>query len=895
MMQQLMRLGIGVSFILFLPIWGLSQQTIKIDEYYNFVKLTKVLEDINGKYDVKIEYDKSLTDQHHVSILLDEVEVGVAMRLILKKTGLTFEYTDRGTYRVYNPAVQVAENGSVLGNEKYAGKATQKDITISGVIRDKESGEVLPFAQVLVKGTTIGATSNVDGYFTLFNVPSDTNTLMISYMGYQASTFFLSPDVVKKDLEIGLIATSIRLKEFQVVGEAEKMMRSSEGISKVSLTPKLIASLPNIGEKDIFRSFQLMPGISASNESSSGLYVRGGTPDQNLILYDGFTVYHVDHLFGMFSAFNSNAIKDVQLYKGGFESKYGGRISSVMDIVGKNGNEKKFNIGGDVSFLSVNGFTEIPLKDKGSIFLAARRSFKTFLYNNIFDQYSEDNSTGSEQQRTGRGGRAGGLSREEQEPTSYFYDLNAKFSYRLSEKDKISLSFFNGQDELDNSRENSRGGGSSSVVDLSRWGNLGSSFKYSRKWSDKFYTNSLISYSNYYSERESTRSRTITINDTTNSFKRGTVEDNDLKDLSLKIDNEWKLGAVQQLEFGLQLNNYQSDYEYILNDTIVIQERKTNESSFSFYAQDRFTLNKLTVLPGIRSTIYTGTNENYIEPRFSLEYKLSKRWKLKGAWGQYYQYMNRILREDVSSGSRDFWVLSDDEVVPVSSSEHFISGVSYELDNWLFDVEGFYKKMEGLSEYSLRFQPSFGNVDYDEFFYEGTGEAQGIEALLQRKFGKVTGWLGYTYSRVKYNFPIYGESDFSANHDTPHELKLVGMYKWRDWTFSATWIYATGKPYTKPVGVYELELPDGTLNYQYKIGEKNSERLPDYHRMDVAATRKFAFEKLGQGSISFSIFNFYNRKNIWYKEFEIDSGELIETDINLLGFTPNITLSFNLR
>ncbi|MEL6926825.1 MAG: Plug domain-containing protein, partial [Bacteroidota bacterium] len=229
----------------------------------------------------------------------------------------------------------------------------------------------------------------------------------------------------------------------------EQLLNAATGISKMSISPAALATLPSFGEKDVFRSLQLLPGISGSNESSSGLFVRGGTPDQNLILFDGFTVYHVDHLFGFFSAFNANAIKDVQLYKGGFGAKYGGRLSSVVELTGKDGNSEQFNVGVGLSLLSVNAFAEVPLfKGKGSLLLAGRRSFQSGFYSNIFDAFTEANATNA----TNANGGGGRFAQLEVQPNSYFYDLNARISFRPTSKDVLALSFFNGQDNLDNSR-----------------------------------------------------------------------------------------------------------------------------------------------------------------------------------------------------------------------------------------------------------------------------------------------------------------------------------------------------------------------------------------------------------------------------------------------------------
>ncbi|MEK9903579.1 MAG: TonB-dependent receptor, partial [Gammaproteobacteria bacterium] len=320
---------------------------------------------------------------------------------------------------------------------------------IGGKISDIDSGESLPFAKVQIKDTTRIATANQDGSFTIFNIPVG-SILIITKMGYENEQIKVRSGDKRLIVNLVKLEKDNFIEEVVVTGAASSSMMQQSGISQFSLSPELTSSLPNLGEQDIFRSMQLLPGVSGSNESSSGLLVRGGTIDQNLVLFDDYTVYHVDHVFGFFSAFNNNAIKDVQFYKGGFGAKYGGRMSSVVDITGKDGNTEKFNIGGNVSLLSTNALIEAPFADgAGSFILTGRQSYQSDLYDDILE------SVTGEDQNAQAGTSTPGqfvLGRFAIEPESYFYDLNAKLTYRLPNDNKFSLSFYNGADELDNSR-----------------------------------------------------------------------------------------------------------------------------------------------------------------------------------------------------------------------------------------------------------------------------------------------------------------------------------------------------------------------------------------------------------------------------------------------------------
>lgn len=861
-----------------------------IDKSYYAATMGSVLRDLSRSYKLHIDFDLNDVKGMHVMSKHYQMTLNDFLETIFKDTDIH--------YKIVEDHIQIRKKDVALSlKDKVYERKT--DFTLSGDVVNKETGEALAFAQIIIRGTNIGTTCNVDGYFTLFHIPSDTSELIVSYVGYKKSTVILSPRKVNNKLVIELLSESQQLEDVTVVGERKDLMQLSEKISLATITPKEIAALPSLGEKDIFRTFQLLPGISGSNEGSAGLYVRGGTPDQNLILYDGFTVYHVDHLFGMFSTFNSNAVMDVQLYKGGFESQYGGRLSSVMDIVGKDGNDKNFNLGADLSFLSINAFTEFPIGEKMTFLFAFRRSFQSALYNKFFDNFSNTEST--QTSTTSPAGGRPGRQMTSSEPQSFFYDLNGKLSYKPNNKDILSLSFFNGKDILDNSRETNRsfGGNESNgeINDLTDWGNWGSSLKWSRKWNNKFYSNALVSYSKYFSLRDRLSENTrINDDDEYVTSIRGTLEDNNLQDYSFKIDNELNLGINNHVEFGLQANYFDISYKYSRDDTIVIQDRNDLGTLFAFYLQDNWKpFPGLSVTPGVRISYFSETNKQYIEPRLSASYSVTENFKLKAACGTYYQFVQRIIREDIQTGSKDFWMMADGENIPVSSSQQYIAGFSYETNDYLFDVEAYYKKLNNLTEYTLRYIPQFGSTDYDEFYYEGDGFSHGIEFLAQKKYGDLSGWLSYTLGEVIYEFPVYGDDAFPASHDVTHEFKAVGIYKWNDWTFSATWIYATGKPYTEPLGGYQIDLPDGTTQDFILVGPKNGSRYPDYHRLDIAVTKNVKFGDLGLGSLSFSLFNVYNKQNVWYKEFELEDGDLIETDVTLLGITPNITLSYKIR
>ena len=786
---------------------------------------------------------------------------------------------------------------------------SQTSFDIKGYVSDKLSGEALVYANIVIEGTATGATTNSRGYFILVDAPSDSVTLMVSYIGYITEKIKLNNNNGGTALlKINLTSKAIESKEVVVTAEDYNIWKTADNVSQITISPKQIATLPRIGEIDIFRSLQLLPGISGISDGSSGLYVRGGTPDQNLILLDGMTVYHVDHLFGFFSAFNADAIKDVQVYKGGYPAIFGGRLSSVVDLTGKTGNVKNYKLSLGANLLSVNGVAEIPLWNKGSILLSARRSFADFIESPTYNSIYSFLTGGAEPTSTQGVGTGKNKSTQTVLPSFYFYDLNAKISYPVTDDDFLSLSFYNGGDHLDESEDpksvsmnNSSVSATRQVTDLTEWGNLGTSIKWARRWSDRLFSDAIIAYSDYKSNNLLQRNFERNIQTDSSAFTSSSYkswQDNNIKDFTFKFDNTWNIHPQHKIGFGLQVTNISTKYNMVINDSLNIVNRDNQSFYPAFYLQDRWQiLPSLDVTLGLRNTFYDLTSSIYWEPRFAFNYKFLNNLKLRGAWSYNYQFINQVTNEDVLEGSRDFWILADETLTP-GFSEHFILGLEYEIDDYLFSVEGYYKNLENLLEFSQRIRrnPREFSADANNYianFFTGTGYAKGIEFLAQKKFGLFTGWLSYTLGQVEYTFPAIDNGDsFPATQDRTHEIKIVGSYSLDKWTFSSTWVYATGQPYTSPESQYFITLLNGTTESYIHVSEKNSYRLPDYHRLDLSAAYKFSNKSL-DGEIGVSVFNLYNNQNIWYKKYDLEVSPIVITDVTMLGIIPSVFIKLN--
>jgi hypothetical protein len=794
------------------------------------------------------------------------------------------------------------------------GYCLASDVSVRGYVRDSSSGELLPYANILIEGTSYGTATNNDGYFVFLRVPAGPCTLSVEYIGYKSLSLPLNAHIDMEPVDIELEPQSLVFDPVTVTAAGPETVEISDGIGEIKLSPKGLKVLPSIGEVDIFRSLQLLPGISAASDGSSGLYIRGGTPDQNLVLFDGMTIYNVDHFFGFISAFNAEAVKDVRVFKGGYPAKYGGRISSVVELTGKSGSYDKFMAGSNINLLSVNGVTQVPIAGKGAWLLSFRRShtdiIQSGLYDRIFNSISGRNTSdgtttqGTFQGSAGPGGRGGflrGPAAQNQTfiPEFYYYDLNTKLTYSLTPNNILSFSFYNGQDNLDESQSfgnlqfrppNASSGdstASASTRDITEWGNLGASLKWSRLWSDRIYSTFLLAYSNYFSRSESGFG---TGGEARNQIQRAfsSAEDNEVRDFSLRLDTEWQAHPAHKFEFGLWRSQADVDLLFTANDSVNILDRNDRSVQTSGYLQDTWRLyQSLELTGGIRATQYDLTNKTYLEPRASFNFHLSDALALKGAWGKYNQFVNRITNENVLEGNRDFWLLADSQLEP-TSAVHLIIGVTYDRDDYLFNIEAYDKDLDNVAEFSQRFRRG-PDVQTDDLFFLGTGIARGLEFLVQKKYGRINGWVSYTLGKVESRFDVFNDGEpFPADQDRKHEFKAVGNYGLGNWQLSATWVYASGAPYTAPENQYSITLLDGTSRSFIHVGDKNSYRLPTYHRLDISLMRQFKTQHI-EWDLGVSVFNLYNRANVWYREYVLDTSPILVRDITTLGFTPTVT------
>ena len=761
---------------------------------------------------------------------------------------------------------------------------------LTGTVVDSLTNEVLPSVLVSLGESSFGVLTDAFGRFAFVGLPAGPIQLTIEHLSYRTLVLELS-EVPTDPLRVMLAPDAIELAGIRVRAQTQ-VMNAARGISQVSIAPEQIQVLPSLGEPDIFRSLQLLPGVSGTNDATSGLFVRGGTPDENLVLLDGMTVYHVDHFFGIFSAFNADAIKDVQLYKSAYPARFGGRTSSVVNMIGRAGDPQAFRMSAGANLLSGRTAVEIPLGDAAALMVSARRSYtdviQSGLFNNLFNTLTDADEAADTQQPAGFGGRRRRFEVQEATPSFYFYDMNAKLTWTPTPRDVVAASLYGGADNLDQSSAGQAiqfGGNTFNTPnrqEITDWGNRGVSARWFRQWGGRFSSDAQVAASEYFSDgtREITSDR----------FANGFLEENRVQDMSLRLDNSWRAARASTVEFGALLT--QSDvrygFEQLQGDSVRGSLALAGDAlQTSGYVQHVWTgPAALKLTTGARGTHSDATGRSYFEPRASLEIPLASNFKAKGAWGRYNQFIKRVENEDILEGSRDFWVLAD-SVLPPTTAEHRVSGVSYETRGFLVDLEGYHKSLDGVTQFSTRSRRGPQQA-FTDLFFSGTGVAKGVELLVQKKAGPLTGWVSYSLSRVEYDLDDFNRGEpFAASHDQTHEFKTVGVYQVGPWTFSGTWVYGSGRPFTAPESEYGVELLDGTSFSYIHVGGKNAERLPAYHRMDLGATRRFESDRFFY-ELNISAFNAYGRNNVWYRKFDLSDSAVVVTDVTTLPFTPSI-------
>ena len=768
--------------------------------------------------------------------------------------------------------------------------SAQKNHTVSGYVKEDATGETLLGANVYLKETKKGTVANQYGFYSL-TVPPGNYTLVISYIGFSNVEI---PIILDKDLirNVSLQTNAIQTQEVVITGEKQDRNVASTEMGREKIEIEKIKTLPSfLGEVDILKTIQLLPGVSSAGEGNSGFYVRGGGPDQNLILLDEANVYNAAHLFGFFSVFNADAVQNITLTKGNMPANYGGRLSSVLDIQMREGNNKQFKVQGGIGFVSSRLTIEGPIKkDTSSFIISARRTFIDLFLGKPFIS-STSNFNGNKY---------------------YFYDLNAKVNYRLSDKDRIFLSGYFGRDVF-----NFKSPDSDFSLSIP-WGNATATARWNHLFSNKLFLNTSLIYTNYDFQFEGGQEQF--------SFKLFSG----ITDYNAKTDFSWVPSPRHNIKFGSNyifhiftpnnasarsgnvnfnlgdiVKQYAHDAAVYVNDEFDLNGKWLFNGGLrlTMFSQvgpfDRFTINPINNLP--TDTIHYNAGQvvkTYpnIEPRFAVRYSLNETSSLKASYSQNYQYIHLASLSGISLPT-DTWVPCTDRVKPQFGTQYALGYFrNFKNNTYETSVEVYYKSMKNQIEYEEGFLPENQvNGNLDNFFVFGKGWSYGSELFIKKAKGKFTGWIGYTLAWTKREFPDLNlGKTFFPKYDRRHDISVVMTYEIsKRWTLGATWVYATGNLNTFPERLYLLS--NGNIVEDYG-GQRNNYRIAPYHRLDVSATLKGKSTKKFESSWNFSVFNAYNRYNPYIIYFNSKyNGDVVTIEakqISLFPIIPSVTYNF---
>lgn len=756
----------------------------------------------------------------------------------------------------------------------------QEKHTISGTITDASNGEELLGASVWVSELGTGGITNEYGFYSI-TIPEGTYNLNISYVGYATVIKQISLTESVRLNEI-LEPESTSLEEVVVTSERKDGNIKSPQMSVTSLDVKEIAVVPVVfGEQDVIKTIQLLPGIK-SNEGGGGFFVRGGSADQNLILLDEAPVYNASHLLGFFSVFNSDAIKDLTVYKGHIPAEFGGRASSVLDIQMNNGNNKKFNASGGIGLISSRLTIENPIvKDKGSFIISGRRT-----YLDLFLKTSNDEDV--------------------RKSVLYFYDLNAKANYKFGEKNRVFISGYFGRDKF----------GVSNDFGFD-WGNTTATVRWNHIINDRLFSNTTALFSDYNYDVEIGGDE-----GENNGFDITSA----IQDVSLKQDFKYYINPSNTMKFGAN-GIYHTFIPGQINpqsnaniNALELQEKYAWEAA-AYISDDLEISEKINLNLGLRYSwfaqvgpgdIFTydedgdvATTENFdsgeivetysgLEPRAGLTYLLSDETSVKASFGRNRQYLH-LVSNSTSGTPIDIWIPSSNNVKPQIADQYALGYYRNFKDNaFESSFEVYYKDMQNQVDYRTGAELVFNeNVESQLLF--GKGWSYGAEFYLKKNIGKLTGWFSYTWSKTEREFEgIDNGNPYPANWDRTHDLSLVGIYKLNPkWTFSASFVYQTGNAITYPVGKYEV---DGEVINLYDT--RNDNRMPDNHRLDLGATWQLKKNDRFESNLNFSIYNAYGRRNAFainFQEAENDPNRTEAVRLSLFSFVPSITYNFKFK
>lgn len=864
-----------IFLFFFISIFGYSQKNNELPVRKE--PLTQVLKSIEKQYEVRFSYDSNLVSNHEIVPLDEELSLDNTLAFLEEETNLIFEKID-GRYIVIKER-KITTNNSVCG-----------------FVVDKKTGEPVVNATVWIENTTIGVSSNSEGFFQLNNLHADWK-VRIDYLGYYS---LLSPVFKMQSddcLKITMTETNEELDEVLINDYL------TQGISKrrdgaIRVSPKSLGILPGLTEPDVLQSLQMLPGVQSPGETASGIHVRGGTPDQNLVLFDGIKMYESGHFFGLISSFNPYVTKKIDFYKSGTRAEFGDRIGGVLDI--SSGDAiPEFNAGFGLNLLHADAFIKAPLfNNKVGLILSGRRSL-TDIWNTItYKSFSESvfQNTRIVEDETDDLNQLTNV-----ENNFFFHDYNLKIIADITDSDKLVFSNLYNKNNLDYYSENDLF--NETNTDNLEINNQGSNLKWTKFWNEKWSHKIAVGHSeyklDYYGIR--TRTRRNPENSTTNIFEKY----NKVEDLDLKIDFENRKSDVSTWTHGYQLSKNKVQYIYENsggndNGNQILESDDSENATHALFSEYSFSKdNKWKMNLGVRLNYFSVVEKAYLEPRFFLSNQISDAFQLKFSAEIKNQVLSQIIefRNTGLGLVNDIWALSNNDEIPVLNNYQITAGFLYQKNGWNFDVDIYHKIINGLTLLTEDVETRVPK------YLAGESKTNGIDFLLKKRFRNYRSWISYTLSKTKFTYDQINDGfAFDGEYDIPHSLVWSHTYSLEKIELSLGWKIRSGTPYTKGE---LIQNPNGNYRIVYE-DEVNKNRLPTYKKVDFSATYKFKFSKKGkaEGKIGVSLLNVFNTENILDRSYEIkyqrqgqrgsqgqnqqETATLVETDQLSIGFTPNL-------
>lgn len=826
---------------------------------------------IREKCGLKLAFDADLAKTISVESDMSDIECQTALDHVLQDTPLW--YVMINDVAVVKPVEEILPEEVIkAGLGKQAESSHVKTFRITGLVRHDATGERLPYSNILIEGSQRGAVANSDGYFTLNVSNKDSVYLIVSHIGYASQRSAVHPPTAGNMLVIDLEAHSISVDAIDVTGlSARDIIRFGHSQGHTTLNVKAMSGMPVLHPFDVILPLQFLPGIDGTTETSSGLRIRKSAPDKNLVLYDGYPVYSIDHFHGILSAFNQKTIKDIQVFKGVSHAKYGGIKGGVVEITGKSGSSIKPGIDAGVDLLSANLLAETPLGRRSSLVVSMRRSYtdlvQSAFYKKQFKGIRYDIENTSQMHPSY-------LDADPEIPELVFYDLTAKLTVQPTLNDIISLSLFAGNDKVlfDDLKEGT------GLFERSEVSNSGLSLRWARQWSPVFYSNLLTGLSSHQSTSlrhnqfmydrplVDVRSNILTIEQ-----KLG----NEISDYIAELNNSLRLSESCLLDFGFILNHAGTSFDDIYQQSVGMRQITDHSRTFdnqgliaAAYVQHNFSQGRLRQFDvGLRTSWYGITNELFLEPRVAVSFKIIPRLNIKASYGKHSQFNNRIAVIG-GKGYQYLWSLADDNYPVVKSQQFGVGLFSLPWDGFEIDAELYRKRSFNLmAVQNILVRSNVAETAQVRKYFHYDNLTTGFDLFLKQHLGPLQIWLAYTLSKSTDRSGIIADNiEYPALDDQLHELKILAMYLYRGWSLSSSWVYGSGKRWDKPATVADMR-----NGYR-----KNDQMLPPYHRLDISLGKTFNVGWM-RFEAALKIFNLYDNNNVLSRYYMLNDMPTLST------------------